>query len=192
MTTGALVLAAGRARRFGSDKRLAKLPGGGSVIAQTLTRITEAGLPVLLCVPDLDDLPAQLPVPAQVRVLRCARAGEGMGATLAEGMAQLPAEWDAVLVCLADMPWVRVATYRALADASAVDRICRPVHAQRPGNPVAFGRDFFPQLCELAGDVGAKPLVAASADRVQPVEVNDPGIHVDIDLPADITARPAP
>lgn len=192
MKTGALVLAAGRARRFGSDKRLAQLPGGGSVIAQTLTRISAAGLPVLLCVADGDELPESFATPAGTRVLHCARAGEGMGATLAEGAAQLPADWDAVLVCLADMPWVCEATYRALADAAAADRICRPVHAQRPGNPVAFGRDFFAQLSELAGDVGAKALVAASADRVLPVEVDDPGIHLDIDLPGDITALPAP
>ena len=41
MTAGVLVLAAGRARRFGSDKRLARLPDGRRSIDALLDRLEE-------------------------------------------------------------------------------------------------------------------------------------------------------
>jgi molybdenum cofactor cytidylyltransferase len=52
----ALVLAAGSSRRFLSDKRIAKLAGGRSVLEQTIECCVEAGLEVLLVLGPGDDL----------------------------------------------------------------------------------------------------------------------------------------
>jgi molybdenum cofactor cytidylyltransferase len=55
MTVGVIVLAAGRARRFGSDKRQALLPDGLQVLEALLGQINESGLPILVCLDENDD-----------------------------------------------------------------------------------------------------------------------------------------
>ena len=55
MTIGVLVLAAGRAVRFGADKRLAALPDGRCVMDTTLANIHDSGLPYLVCLGEGDD-----------------------------------------------------------------------------------------------------------------------------------------
>ena len=55
-------------------------------------------------------------------------------------------------------------------------------------NPVLFDRVTFPQLQELTGDVGGRPVLTAyaRADRVERVAVNEPGVLLDIDSPQDL------
>ena len=52
----------------------------------------------------------------------------------------------------------------------------------------AFGGDFGPELMELRGDSGAAAVITRHPDAVMPLDVTDPGILLDIDRPADITA----
>jgi molybdenum cofactor cytidylyltransferase len=83
------------------------------------------------------------------------------------------------------MPYLRPGTIRALLDAlrNGAD-IAAPMHDGRRGNPVAFSRIHLPDLLQLSGDVGARRLLQHYP--VQLVEVDDPGIHLDIDRPQDL------
>jgi molybdenum cofactor cytidylyltransferase len=47
---------------------------------------------------------------------------------------------------------------------------------------------FFPEMAELAGDVGAKHLIGEHAELVAEVEMNDDAILVDIDTPEALEA----
>lgn len=58
------------------------------------------------------------------------------------------------------------------------------MHDGRRGNPVAFSRAHLPDLLRLTGDAGARSLLQYYP--VQLVEVDDPGIHLDIDRPQDL------
>ena len=51
----ALVLAAGTARRFGADKRLARLPSGQRVLEATVAQCLRAALPTLVVIDRSDD-----------------------------------------------------------------------------------------------------------------------------------------
>lgn len=186
MTIGILVLAGGRANRFGSDKRLAKLPGGKTVIETTVDMTSASGLPVLVCLRQTDDSLADLLRQREVPFHHCQRAAEGMGGTLAEGVTQV-ASWDGLLVALADMPWVKPATFRTIADQVMPDTICIPTCSGKRGHPVGFGKDFFPELSGLSGDQGARELLSTHQDRVVEIELTDSSIHRDIDLPQDLT-----
>ena len=50
MTVGILMLAAGKAQRFGSDKRLAILPAGGSLLQNSIENARASGFAVRVCV----------------------------------------------------------------------------------------------------------------------------------------------
>jgi molybdenum cofactor cytidylyltransferase len=185
---GILVLAAGRAARFGADKRQALLPDGRTVLGATLANARASGLPLLVCVGSGDDALARHLLGRDIPCLRCSRAAEGMGGTLAEGVGRLPG-WEGALVALADMPWIAPASFQAVAERVAKDCIVVPLCAGRRGHPVGFGSDFFSALAALGGDQGARQLLDAHPDRVRELPLTDEGIHRDIDLPSDLVAR---
>ncbi len=185
MLSGILVLAAGRSSRFGADKRRAVLPGGSQVMETTLANAAESGLPVRVCIA-IDDLSLGEDLESQgFQVCRCARSVEGMGASLAEGVASLPA-WEGVLIALGDMPWIMPATYRRLAQGLAANAIRVPVYRGQRGHPVGIGRDFWPELQQLQGDTGARRVLERHVDSVEELPVRDEGVLRDIDEPADI------
>lgn len=185
MNIGVLALAAGRGRRFGSDKRLALMPDGQRVIDRFLNQLELSGLPLLLCLDERDQELAAVLKLRGVNHLLCHNACQGMGATLAEGIQQVGA-WDGVLVALADMPWVAADSYRAVASRLRPDRICVPTYKQCRGHPVGFGKQFFSALAALGGDTGARQLLRQFADQVDQLELADPAIQRDIDRPADL------
>jgi molybdenum cofactor cytidylyltransferase len=179
----ALVLAAGFSRRFGSDKRTALLPDGTRVLETVIARIEDAGLAVLpvLRVSDFERWPlftTALPVEDEVAQL-------GLGNSLAAATAIVPAG-RSVMVCLGDMPFIATATYAALAAVAEPAKIICPVYRGQRGNPVLFGAHFVGELKTLAGDRGARLLLEKHAAHVVEIDVNDPGIHRDIDRPEDL------
>ena len=186
MTVGVLVLAAGLSRRFGADKRLALLPSGEMVLAATLRQVQDSGLPAVVCIRAVDKPVRDVVSQYGMQAVACQRSKEGMGATLAEGISQIPPSWHAVLIVLGDMPWVQATTYQALAAELLPDTLCRPLHGGRPGHPIGFGERFFPLLMKSCGDIGARAVLETHASEITHVAVQDPGIHRDIDLPEDL------
>jgi molybdenum cofactor cytidylyltransferase len=181
LRVGALVLAAGFSHRFGSSKLLATL-GETTVIGQTLSRICEAIDDVMVVT--RPELAAQLrPLTPELAVFTDAH--RGMGATLAHGIA-LAGDWDAALVCLADMPFVPVSLYQQLAQASGSGRIVVPYYQDRPGNPVSFGRDFFGELAKLSGDRGGRMLLTRHPNAVTRIDSEEAAIAADIDTEEDL------
>ena len=178
---GALVLAAGFARRFGADKLTAPMPDGRPLIQHTLENISSV-LDEILIVSrpesglDLNKWPVTL----------CDGAEQGMGASLAWGISQLPA-WDGCLVCLADMPFIEPQTYRLLSAELAPGEIVIPSHNGRRGNPVGFGSRYFAELAELNDERGGRRIIRRNEATVREISVRDAAILMDIDTPADLS-----
>jgi molybdenum cofactor cytidylyltransferase len=61
-----------------------------------------------------------------------------------------------------------------------------PFHRGARGHPVGFSQRCYPLLAALASDEGAKSVVAAHADEVAHVDVDDPGTLADIDTREDL------
>jgi molybdenum cofactor cytidylyltransferase len=66
--------------------------------------------------------------------------------------------------------------------------ICVATSGGKRGNPVLWGRRFFADLLGIAGDVGAKHLIAENEEMVCEVEANDDGPLTDIDTPEALAA----
>lgn len=182
-----LMLAAGRARRFGADKRRARLADGRSLLEASLANAAAAAFAELVLVVRGDDELADLALPTALRVVRAPLADRGLGASLAAGVAALGGHPAAALaVLLGDMPWIDPATYARLIDEAQPERIVQPRHAGRAGHPVLFGNAFWPALCALDGDTGARGLIQRHPEAHRLIEVNDPGVLLDIDRPADL------
>jgi molybdenum cofactor cytidylyltransferase len=114
----------------------------------------------------------------------CDNAERGMGASLACALRH-SADAAGWVIALGDMPYVQPATVVALRDALMQGSdIAVPVRNGRRGNPVGFGSERLPQLLQVEGDQGARALLHANPWTA--VEVDDHGIHHDIDSPADL------
>jgi molybdenum cofactor cytidylyltransferase len=181
-----LLLAAGSASRFGSDKLQHPLPHGVAIAVQA-ARHLKAAVPTVIAVVRPGSEPTARALAAEgCEVVVCDRAAEGMGASLACA-ARAAGAADGYLVALADMPFVRPSTICAVRDALAQGAmLAAPYWRARRGHPVGFAGRLRPELEALAGDEGAKRLLDAHAAQLVKVPVGDPGAIRDIDKPADL------
>lgn len=188
---GVVVLAAGFGRRFGAESKLHQPLAGQPVLTWTLNTLAQlkASAGVVVVAPE-DRAAAEIARTAGFTpVVNPARA-EGMGRSIASGVAALPAGLDAVLIALGDMPQVRLETCAALVAAFATGsaaRIVLPAHAGQRGHPVLFGADHLPALLALHGDTGARSILQAQAHAVLTLAVTDPGVLLDVDTPDDLS-----
>lgn len=191
-SVSALVLAAGRSRRFGSDKRRVRVKNEITLLEQSLRVFVDADIPVYLCLSSSagDDDIERLFESVCRSVIRCDQAQFGMGATLAQGIKKIPGS-SSSLIALGDMPFLRPATIRRLVAESRKDHIVFPTYRGNRGHPVLFGARFKSELEGLNGDVGAAPLLKKYADSCTAIPVDDPGILADIDTPESL-ARALP
>ena len=182
----AVLLAAGAATRFGGGKLLHPLPDGVALAAHAARNLRDAGLEVVAVVRPGDFPLADMLEEEGCHVIRCADAVKGMGHSLAHGVgsARDASGW---VVALADMPRVQPATARALADAIAGGaRVAAPIYNGTRGHPVAFAASLANELTALSGDTGARAVLERHRDELVLIEVDDPGVIVDIDAKDDL------
>lgn len=186
-----LLLAAGASRRFGSDKRLHRLPDGTPMALAAARRLRAACVESIAIVRPGDDELAGLLTEAGLRVTECPDAALGMGHSLAAGVAAT-ADAAGWLVALADMPAIAPESYAAVLEALRSGApLARPAHIGRPGHPVGFAAQFRSDLLALQGDQGGKAIIDAHRDRLSLCPVIDPGVLIDIDTPL-MPAAPRP
>jgi molybdenum cofactor cytidylyltransferase len=183
MRVAALVLAAGRSRRFGTDNKLLAPLEGTAILARTAAAVTTAGFDETVVVTGLDhDAIAEVLRDVPVRLVRCADERDGMGYSIAAGVAALREGTDGVAIVPGDMPLLTSATLRMLADVFAAHGGQRIVHAaDRSGaqrNPVIWPGAFFGALQARQGDRGAKALIADAvavgvAENCEIIDIDD-------------------
>jgi molybdenum cofactor cytidylyltransferase len=117
----------------------------------------------------------------------------GLSASLKAGIAALPAEVAAALVCLGDMPLVTGRVLDRILTAYDPDEgraIVLPTHQGRAGNPVLWDRAFFAEILSLTGDTGARSLLRRHAEQVAEVEAGDDSVLRDFDTVDSLATLP--
>ncbi len=191
----AVILAAGRGRRFGGAKLLAEWRGRpllGHVLDVVAAARASGFLADARVVMAADDAGvAALSRSAGVPCVVNPAADQGLSTSLRCGLAALPADAGAALVLLGDQPMIRLDVIARLAATwrAGGDPVLRPRYAgapDAPGHPVLLGRAVWPLADRLEGDAGLGALFASGAAGVTIVDV--PGTNPDIDTPADLHA----
>lgn len=181
-----IVLAAGASSRMGRPKAL--LPCGRSDLtfaASVMLALRDGGLDDVLVVGRVGDDALRVEVELRGgRFVDNTRADEGQLSSVIAGLnvADRPGV-HAVLVTPVDAPLVAATSVAALLRAFEASRppVARCVHRGRHGHPVVFARRVFDELRHADSSRGAKAVVHAHRDRVLDVEVDDPGVLVDVD-----------
>jgi molybdenum cofactor cytidylyltransferase len=185
-----ILLAAGRGERFGGGKLVAPLPAGpnaGVPVGVAACRNLHAAVDEVIAVVRPGDAALVAAFEGDgARIVVAARADDGMGASLAAGIAAVD-EAGGFVVALADMPWVAPATIRLVVEALRRGAsIAAPRHRGRRGHPVGFAAAHRDELLVLTGDTGARAIVEAHASLVTCVDVDDAGVLADVDVPGDL------
>ncbi len=190
-----LVLAAGLSSRMAPRNKLLIADAAGETM---LARVVDAAgastaSPVIVVLGhQADALDAAL-ADRPVTRIRAAGYETGLAASLAAGIAALPLDAKAVLVCLGDMPLVTAAIIDRVIGAYDPDEgrlIIVPTHAGNRGNPVLWDRRFFPDILALTGDTGARALLRRHAGHVTEIAVDTDAILRDFDTPEALAAYP--
>lgn len=109
----------------------------------------------------------------------------GMLSSLQCGIAAAPG--DDVIFTPLDYPAIRESTIRAVAGAVVAGaEIVIPRFEGRRGHPVRITKTVAQELLALPVETGTPAdVIRRDASRIHYVEVDDPGIHLDIDLPSE-------
>jgi molybdenum cofactor cytidylyltransferase len=182
----AIVLAAGRSSRMGTNKLLLDL-AGRPIIAHVVAEARRGGFSEIVVVTghQAGKVKAAL-ADEPVRIIEARDHALGMAASLKAGIKALAPETDAALILLGDMPQVStglmqniVRAYNPLEGRAIV----LPVAEGKRGNPALFDRRFFGEILSLEGDVGARHIIAGNAELVVEVPAEAREIFIDVDTP---------
>jgi molybdenum cofactor cytidylyltransferase len=186
-----VVLAAGRGTRFeGQGHKLAQALGRSCVLASTLEQVVAAGLScVVVTTAALVPLAQQVIAARDIVLLppvgTHTQEPLGMGYSIATGVSAR-AQASGWLVLPGDMPLVRPDSLRQVAHAMSQHPIAYAQHRGRRGHPVGFSAELYSELVKLSGDEGARRLIARYP--AHGVELDDPGVLLDVDTQADLSA----
>jgi CTP:molybdopterin cytidylyltransferase MocA len=182
-SVGAVILAAGSSRRYGSPKQLVVVDGM-TLLEHAIETAAVAGLaPVAAVVPVWLSRPARYDDP-RLRWIRNAFPERGLSISLRLGLDALAGEVEAAVILLGDQPRLPRESIGGLLAA----RGDRPVVASRANGvlapPVLIEASHFHLAAGLSGDVGLRQLLLDHPELVRTVEVG--GHPRDIDTPEDL------
>ena len=185
----AVVLAAGASRRFGSTKQLAQF-GGIPLVAGTADIAFETcGSRAALVIGHDWQAVRDACEPWQGFLLVNDDYEQGLGTSISLAARSLQHAADALIMILADQPFVTTAHVRSLIDkwSGADNEIVATEFSGTLGPPVLFASGCFDELAKLCGDSGARQLLEDPRFNVEGVLFEDAAI--DIDSPEDLDAQ---
>ncbi len=173
---GLILLAAGRASRFGGEKLLARFKGR-PLVQWAIDAAEEAGFArKALVVRET----ASIMAPKGWQTIANPDADEGQSTSIKAGVQALR-NCERIVVMLGDMPFMTADHLQRLAAAKGTVFTRYP--DGRRGCPAAFPASTYGALLTLRGDRGAASLGLSDASDIAP---HDPQILADIDTAADI------
>jgi molybdenum cofactor cytidylyltransferase len=194
-TIAAVVLAAGRSRRMAPhNKLLITDKAGKPMIARVVDNVLSSNArPVLVVLGHQADQVEQALGGRPVRYTHAPDYAEGLSASLKAGIAAVPPECAAAIVCLGDMPLVTGRMIDRLLAAYDPDEgrlIVLPTFRGKQGNPMLWDRRFFPEILGISGDSGARFLVGKHMEVVAEVEMADDAVLRDFDTTESLATLP--
>jgi molybdenum cofactor cytidylyltransferase len=183
----AIVLAAGRSSRFGTQKLLAMV-AGKPLVRWTVERVLASGVDrTFVVVPEanrsIHEVLSELPVEFVAN-----RAPEdGMSGSLRAGVLALPGDTAAALIALGDQPAIPDAAIAGLVSKHRESGapIVAPSYDGVRGHPVLFDASLFRELAAVQGDAGARDIIERWKDLVALVPIHA-SVPTDVDVPGDV------
>jgi molybdenum cofactor cytidylyltransferase len=187
---GAVVLAAGGSRRFGSPKQL--LPWKGQTLLEHVvdTVLDSSVQEVVVVLGHQAGRMRELLGDRPVKIVINEEWEQGQSSSVRAGLEALAANFQACLFVLADQPNITSSLIDDLLTRyrRTLAPVVAPVHRDQRGNPVLFDRELFSDLLDLKGDEGGRSIIERHRSQLELVEVADETVFLDIDTVDDYEA----
>lgn len=186
----AVLLAAGQARRFGSDKRRLPCPPHSSLMAAALAPLQTVFAHVVVVLRPGDAWGVLLCRQLGLTIAWSFQHHLGQATSVAAALPYLrsrrsPAAPQAMLVALADMGQIQPHTLQRMVAAwrTAPQQLLLPSYQGHMGNPRIIPAAMWPLLAHATGDDGVRR--ALPWPHAQQLPVDDAGVLHDVDTPED-------
>lgn len=184
----AVVLAAGRARRYGATKQLVHLPGADESLVRRASRLAveTCGDRVLLVAGHDAAAVVADAVEECGFVVVNERHADGLGTSVACAVRTLTHAADALLLMLADQPYISASHLAGLVAVWTGDarHVVATAFGDDIGAPALLPSGTFARLAALGGDTGAKAVFGD--DDVLLTTLRFDAAAIDIDSPDDL------
>jgi molybdenum cofactor cytidylyltransferase len=186
-----ILLAAGASTRMGKTKQLLPL-GEKTLIERVLVEALNSELDKVVLVlgyqaVEIKKIINAISLQPKLSVIENRQFKQGMSSSIIAGLSEVENTHDHVMILLGDTPFIHrdlinLLLCRYLQSGRSIGAI---KGKERPVHPVMFGRELYPELQILQGDVGARALFKKYNDQVCLIEPEGPYDGRDIDTPED-------
>ncbi len=182
-TLSAIVLAAGTSRRMGVENKLLATVNGKPMIARVVENLPLGLFGHVIVVTGYQRAEVEQALTGyDVRFVHNEDYQEGLATSLATGLRAVKDQTKGVLVALGDMPLISQDVVVDLVRAFELDSdICAPSFANKRGNPVLWGRQYFRALQSITGDKGGRDLLGKYRSKLKLIDVDCNGVLMDFD-----------
>lgn len=187
MRIGCVLMAAGAANRFGSNKLLSSF--AGMPLCEHALRALPGGLFYRrVAVTGYDDVKA-LALRYGYEIAANLDPAAGASLTVRLGTRHL-ADADALLFAVADQPLLTAGSVEKLIALYRENptRIVSLAHGERRGNPAIFPREYFEELQSLSGDSGGSAVIKEHPEALLLCGVEDERELLDVDTVKELNA----
>lgn len=182
-TVSAMLLAAGEAKRMGTLKQLLPI-GDTTMVEKTLDNLLASRVSEVIVVLGHRAEEVKRKIASRpVRVVENPRYRQGMGTSIATGLRFVSPKTQAVMLVLADQPFVDSQTINHLIEAFNHHNkgIVIPTYQGRRGHPLIFAMKYKAPLSQLAEDIGGREIIREHPEDALEVPVACEGVIIDID-----------
>jgi len=182
-----IILAAGSSTRMGTQKLL--LPYNNSTMIETvIDNVLDSNIDKVMVVLGADSEEITRVI-GEKPVVYChnSHPEEGMLSSVMSGFKAMPEDANTALVFLGDQPNIPPSITDAIIEAYNNDLygIVIPVHDHRRGHPLLVDMKYRRAIFKLDLEKGLRSLMHLFPEDVLEVDVDEPGILVDIDTRED-------
>ncbi len=176
-----VILAAGQSERTAPFDKLQQEIGRLTLLESTVKNYIAAQVGSVTVIVGGSHCEARKEILAGIecRVLDCPSAHLGMGASLAFGISGISSQ--AVMIGLADMPYIGVDLIKRVASCWKAGKIALPKFKGEYGHPVVFDKNYYSSLRALKGDRGARSVIDANLAHLIEIEAPNVDCLRDID-----------
>ena len=185
-----ILLAAGQSKRMLGENKLIKDVKGIPLIKYALNNILKSNVNEIIIILGYQNetIEKLIDKTSRVKFVFNSNYKEGISSSIKKGIKNLSEKNEAFFISLGDMPSINYNTYNQLIKYSKDKKVIVPLFKGQKGNPVLFPKSFEKKLLSIEGDSGAKKMLEINKKEVLNLEIDDPGIIKDLDVPSDFNS----
>ena len=179
-----ILLAAGESKRMGMPKQLLTYRGSSLIRHAVTMAVTSQCNPIIVVLgansdrisPEISNLPVHITYNIQWQ--------QGMSASIATGIKtilEMKTNFDAVVVALADQPFITAQAYNRLIERYSAKHplAIASKYSNTIGVPALFDRTLVPELSHMNHQGGAKQILNQSSDSNLNLDLPEAAIDID-------------